>query len=93
MPGQTFVIMATKLKFEGSTEVGCFMKLTNSYCLVAAGFPDSLYDSISMELAGLPVIPISIAGTKIIGRMTAGNKNGLIVPNSITDEEWAALTT
>ena len=28
---------------------------------------------------------------KIIGRMTAGNKNGLLVPSSITDEEETVL--
>ena len=33
-----------------------------------------------------------IANTKIIGRMCVGNKHGLLVPNSITEAEWAALT-
>ena len=85
--------MANTIRFEASHEVGCYMKLTNSYCLVAAGFADSLYEAIASELDGLPMIPISIAGTKIIGRMCAGNKNGLLVPSSITDEEWNVLKT
>lgn len=33
----------------------------------------------------------SVAGTKIVGRMTAGNKNGLIVPMSTTDGELMAI--
>ena len=29
----------------------------------------------------------SIAGTRIVGRVTCGNKNGLLVPNNTTDNE------
>ena len=39
----------------------------------------------------IPVIPMTIAGTKIIGNMCVGNKNGLLVPTSTTEEEMAAL--
>ena len=67
------------------------MKLTNTYCLVAAGFADSTYDAIQSELGDFPVIPITIAGMKIVGRMVAGNKNGLLVPSSITEEEENVL--
>ena len=66
------------------------MKLTNSYCIAAAGYAESQYDLIASEVgsSGIPVIPMSIAGMKIVGRVIAGNKNGLVVPNTITDEEW-----
>jgi translation initiation factor 6 (eIF-6) len=30
---------------------------------------------------------MSIANTKIVGRMTAGNKNGILVPMCTTDME------
>jgi translation initiation factor 6 len=36
---------------------------------------------------------MTIAGTKIIGRMCAGNKYGLLVPTSVTDEEWNVLSS
>lgn len=35
----------------------------------------------------IPVVHISLAGCRIIGRMCVGNKNGLLVPNSTTDTE------
>ena len=35
--------MATRLKFENSNDIGCFVKLTNSYCLVATGGSDNFY--------------------------------------------------
>lgn len=28
----------------------------------------------------------SVAGTDLVGRMTVGNKNGLLLPNSTTDQ-------
>jgi len=35
----------------------------------------------------IPVIHTSIAGCRIIGRMTVGNRHGLLVPMSTTDQE------
>ncbi|KAJ2417789.1 Eukaryotic translation initiation factor 6, partial [Coemansia sp. RSA 2531] len=39
----------------------------------------------------VPVVHTSIAGTRIIGRLTAGNRRGLLVPNSTTDQELQHL--
>lgn len=39
----------------------------------------------------IPVIHASIAGCRIIGRLTVGNKNGLLVPSSTTDVELQHL--
>jgi translation initiation factor 6 len=41
--------------------------------------------------AHIPVVHASLASTKIVGRMCAGNKNGLIVPMSTTDGELQAI--
>lgn len=35
----------------------------------------------------IPVIHTSIAGTRIVGRLTVGNRHGLLVPNTTTDQE------
>lgn len=44
------------------------------------------------ELADvIPVVHTSIAGCRIIGRLSVGNKNGLVVPNSTTDVELQHL--
>ena len=82
--------MASRSKFENSNDIGCFIKLTNSYCLVASGGSDSFYSSVDSEVK-VPCIPCTIAGCKIVGRMVAGNKNGLLVPDTITDEEEKLL--
>lgn len=84
--------MATRAAFEGNNEIGVFSKLTNAYCLVAIGGSENFYSVFESELADhVPVIHTSIAGTRIIGRLTAGNKNGLLVPSTTTDQELQHL--
>ncbi|CAK65132.1 unnamed protein product (macronuclear) [Paramecium tetraurelia] len=80
--------MANRCQFENSNDIGVFSKLTNSYCLVALGGSENFYSVFESELGlSMPVIHCSIGGTRIIGRLTAGNKNGLLVPNTCTDQE------
>lgn len=84
--------MATRAAYENNNEVGVFSKLTNAYCLVAIGGSENFYSVFESELAEhIPVIHTSIAGTRIIGRLTAGNKNGLLVPSTTTDQELQHL--
>ncbi|XP_021911239.1 eukaryotic translation initiation factor 6-2-like [Carica papaya] len=79
--------MATRLQFENSCEVGVFSKLTNAYCLVAIGGSENFYSAFEAELADvIPVVKTSIGDTRIIGRLCAGNKNGLLVPHTTTDQ-------
>jgi len=80
--------MAQRTNFENSNEIGVFAKLTNSYCIVASGGSENFYSVFEKELGShIPVIHGSIANTKSLGRMCAGNKHGLIVPRSTTDME------
>ncbi|KAJ2462647.1 Eukaryotic translation initiation factor 6, partial [Coemansia sp. RSA 2320] len=84
--------MAVRAQFENSNEIGVFSKLTNSYCLVAIGGSENFYSVFESELNDVvPVVHTSIAGTRIIGRLTAGNRRGLLVPNSTTDQELQHL--
>ncbi|RIB04830.1 eukaryotic translation initiation factor 6 [Gigaspora rosea] len=84
--------MAIRAQFENSNEIGVFSRLTNSYCLVAIGGSENFYSVFESELNDIvPVIHTSIAGTRIIGRLTAGNKKGLLVPNTTTDQELQHL--
>ena len=84
--------MATRANFENSNEIGCFAKLTNSYCLVASGGSENFYSVFEKELGvHIPVVHASIANTKMVGRMIAGNKNGLVVPMCTTDMELQVI--
>ncbi|ORX66561.1 eukaryotic translation initiation factor 6 [Linderina pennispora] len=71
--------MAVRAQFENNNDIGVFSKLTNSYCLVALGGSENFYSVFESELSDvLPVIHTTIAGTRIIGRLTAGNRRGLL---------------
>jgi len=79
--------MAIRTQFENSSEIGVFSKLTNGYCLLAVGGSEH-YKVFENELADhIPVIYTSLAGCRIIGRLCAGNKKGLLLPNTTTDQE------
>jgi translation initiation factor 6 len=80
--------MANRTNFENSNEIGCFAKLTNTYCIVASGGSENFYSTFEKELGvHIPVIHGSIANTKTVGRMIAGNKHGILVPMCTTDME------
>lgn len=80
--------MAVRASFENNCEIGCFAKLTNTYCLVAIGGSENFYSVFEGELSEtIPVVHASIAGCRIIGRMCVGNRHGLLVPNNTTDQE------
>ncbi|MCQ6264020.1 translation initiation factor IF-6, partial [Alcanivorax sp. MM125-6] len=66
--------------------------MTNSYCLCAIQGRTNFYSAFEAELGDvLPIVHTSIAGTRIRGRLTAGNRNGLLVPSTTTDQELQHL--
>lgn len=53
--------------------VGVFSTLTNAYSLVALGASENFYSVFEAELQDVvPICRCTIAGTRIIGRLTAG---------------------
>ena len=95
--------MALRANFENSNEVGVFSKLTNKYCLVGIGANEnfyrfgkiltqtvlnSIFSTFEAELSDvMPVVHTSINGCRIVGRLTAGNRKGLLCPINTTDNE------
>jgi len=84
--------MATRTVFENSSDIGVFSVLTNSYCLVAQGLSSNFFSSFESELSEhIPVCYASVADCRIIGTMCVGNKNGLLLPSTATDQELLHL--
>jgi len=84
--------MAIRCKFENSNDIGVYSKLTNSYCLVGIGASENFYSTFENELGGvIPVVHSNIANTKLVGALVTGNKNGLLVPNTILENELQHL--
>jgi translation initiation factor 6 len=72
--------------------IGVFSKLTNSYALVTIGASQNFYSAFESQLQDvIPICHTTIAGTRIVGRMTAGNRRGLLVPMQTTDQELQHL--
>jgi len=64
--------MALRTQFENSSEIGVFARLTNAYCLVAFGGSDN-FRAFEAELQDhIPVVRASVAGCRVIGRLTVG---------------------
>ena len=86
------ILMAVRVQFENSSEVGVFAVLTNTYCLVAQGGSENFSSVFESELSQhIPVIRTTIGGTRIIGRLCVGNRHGLLVPSITTDTEMQHL--
>ena len=65
--------MAIRLHFENSNEIGVFAKLTSTYCIVSSASSENFYSTFESELgAHIPVVHASVAGIRIVGRITAG---------------------
>jgi len=80
--------MAVRAQFENKNDIGVFAKLTNAYCIVAIGGSENFYSVFESELSDvIPVVHASVGGCRIVGRLTVGNRHGLLVPNSTTDQE------
>jgi len=80
--------MARRAQFENSNEVGVFSLLTNAYALTAIGGSENFYSTFEEALADhIPVVHANISGSRFVGRVCVGNKNGLLVPSICTDTE------
>ena len=79
--------MALRAQFEGSSDIGVFTKLTNKYCIMSNGGSTS-YKFIEEELSNhIPCFTATVAGLKVIGNLTVGNRKGLIIPTNCSDVE------
>lgn len=84
--------MACRTRCESSSEVGVFCRVTNAYALVGHGTSENFFASVQHELEQhVPVVHCLIGDSRIVGRLTVGNRHGLLVPNTTTDTELQHL--
>jgi translation initiation factor 6 len=71
---------------------GLLLTPHHSYCLTALASSSNFYSTFEAELSDvIPIVHTTIAGTRIVGRLTAGNRHGLLVPSTTTDQELQHL--
>jgi translation initiation factor 6 len=84
--------MVLKINYHKSDCVGVYMKLTNTFCAVPHDVSENFYETIKNELRNkVPIVKISLIGSRSIGRLIVGNKNGIIVPYETSFEEFVNL--
>jgi translation initiation factor 6 len=79
-----------KTAIASNTYVGLCGFATDTFCLVGFSTPQKTIDELKNTLQ-VPVYPISIAGTALVGVFVTGTKDLLLVPHIIYDDELVAL--
>ncbi|MHA1299528.1 MAG: translation initiation factor IF-6 [Candidatus Helarchaeota archaeon] len=82
--------MIIKRNLFGNPNIGVFAFATDDYCLVPNGLTKSDIKSIE-EVLKVPCFELTIAQAHIIHTMSIGNRNGYLVPYTITDDELSLL--
>ncbi|WP_299232774.1 translation initiation factor IF-6 [Natronomonas sp.] len=72
--------------FSGSAYVGVFARATDECLLIRPDADASLREDFEAEL-GVPAVPTTVAGSGTVGSLAAGNANGLVVSDRVTDRE------
>lgn len=84
--------MALRAQYESNNEIGCFTKLTNTYCIVGQGASPNYYSFLQNHLSQhMPVIYASIFETRLLGVFLAANSKGMLVPDCTKDNEMQHL--
>lgn len=73
-----------------SPNIGIFVKANDKVMLTPHGFAETKSDKLA-EYLQAGQVQASVAGTRLIGPMTAMNNNGILVPSIAEDEEVEQL--
>lgn len=79
-------LMSQRISFERSSEIGAYTLLTNSYCLVGKSKSRNFYSHFQAHL-NVPIAETTINTISPIGNLACGNKNGLLLPDTVNDQE------
>ncbi len=82
--------MIARTDFEGDSNVGAFGIATDKFVFVSPNMSEKALQTIEKAF-NLPLVQSTIATLDVIGLVTAGNSNGILVPYTTSDEELASL--
>lgn len=84
--------MTIKIQFDSSSEIGTYIKLTNTFCLVPVTLSKKAFIALRSELGkNFPVLLSNVLSSKCQGRLIACNSKGILLPPQTTPEEFASL--
>lgn len=73
-----------------SANIGIFLKTNNDYCLVPRGLAPTKCEKIA-SLLRLQTLPISVAGSRLLGPLAVMNNKGILLSRLAEDEELETL--
>jgi translation initiation factor 6 len=76
--------------FNSNPNVGLYGFANDKYCLLGREVPEKLYPKIE-EVLGVKLIPLTIAGTSLLGVFLSGNNKCLLVPEVAFEQELEIL--
>ncbi|MDR2623485.1 MAG: translation initiation factor IF-6 [Methanobrevibacter sp.] len=82
--------MLKRIDLMGSPNLGVYISVTNEIAIVPTNLEESM-EEILKEVLNVDIIKTSIAGSSLVGALTVGNSNGLIVSPYTFDREIESL--
>lgn len=79
-----------RIKFKGTSSIGVFILATESYAIVPPDTPGKVIRAIKENLE-VEAVKSLIGESRLVGVLSAGNPNGLLVPYYALEEEIDAL--
>jgi len=76
--------------FNSNPNVGLYGYATDKYCLIGREVPEKLHKQIA-EALNVKLIPMTIAGTSLLGVFLNGNNKVLLVPSIVFPQELQLL--
>ncbi len=80
-----------RLNFSGSSNIGAFCRVTDYWLLLASNREPT--QRALEDLFEMPPIITTLGDSSLVGILSAGNVNGLLVPHFTLDEEIKALSS
>jgi len=80
-----------RLDFSGSSNIGAFCRATDHWVIQAASTEPT--GRGLQTLFGMPTVKTTVGDSTLVGILVAGNRNGLLVPHIIMDQELEHLRT
>lgn len=79
-----------QLDLNGSPYIGVFARASDKACLVPSSTPANVSAELERALQ-VPIVPISVGGSNIIGSVVAMNSRGVVVADFVDDGELSVL--
>lgn len=84
--------MTVKIDYNSNSNIGTYIKLTNSYCIVPTSLSKKVFLKIESELGkNFPIVLSNILDSKCQGRLIACNSKGILLPARTTIEEFTNI--